>query len=52
MKYIGVAMGYTIQDITDTELHPVCKPLGAEVTCLLKMLLSCQDVVQGIENII
>lgn len=27
-----------------------CERLGAEVTCLLKMLLSFQDVVQGMEN--
>lgn len=43
-------MGCTTQDITDTELHRECKPLAAEITCLLKVLLSFHDVVEGIEN--
>jgi len=45
-------MGCTAQDITDIVLHRQYKPLGAEVDLSLKMMLSFQDIVQGIENII
>lgn len=50
MQHIRVGTGCTAQDIT-VQSCTECAPLGAQLTCLLKMLLSFQDVVEGIENI-